>query len=376
MIPEISLPGVLTPMMLDKDPLIDINEVLGRFDYSIKESQILHLTDDILKPSIKKLLNDRGLIIEKIDVWRWAVDSQRNVPPHTDGKYSALRGRAAGLNWGLDNNSGVEFYDTNSGTTELEDVSDGRQHTLWYFPKGTNPIITWKNQYPSLINPQVPHKIIGEPGSYRHSITIKFLGNPSYDTVLKKLWDLREDVDFWPVDMSIEDFQILTQMVTRLEESMPTIDTGMSGYNLPRDIEFETFLKKFIKKPIKSMRIFNYKEGAGAKMHIDYDNTIKISPAYGLNIPIYGSDNCYINFYKNLGGIIERWEDSVGSFLWVSDESKVFPSSTLLINKPYLIRINIPHSVNIADNSKRKVLSIRFLDDTTSLPSEIAKLTN
>ncbi len=362
-------------MMLDKDPLIDAKEVFGRFNYNLKESQILHLTDDVLKPEIRKLFNDRGLIVEKVDVWRWSTDSQKNVPPHTDGNYSTLRGRAAGLNWGFDDITGVEFYDIDCGTTELEDVSDGRQHTLWYFPKDTQPLITWKNRYPSLINPQTPHKVVGPEGSYRHSITIKFLGNPSYNTVLEKLWDLREDVDFWPVDISVDDIQILKTIIERVEQSIEKFDAGMSGYNLPKDTELEDFLKRFIKKPIKSMRVFNYKEGAGANMHIDYDRTLKKSPAYGLNIPLFGSENSYINFYKNLGGTKEQWHESVGSFLWVSDESKVFSSSTLLIDKPYLIRINIPHAVDIKDKVKRKVLSVRFLDDYDCLPSDIIKLT-
>lgn len=376
LIPNTSIPGVLTPLRIDPQPLIDIKEILGRFDYTKKDlTEILHLNDNILKPEIKKLFNDRGLEIEKIDVWKWSINSQKNVSPHTDGNYFNKEGRAAGINWGFDNVTGVNFYDPSLGSTTDVELKDNktRSHTLWSYENDTQPLTTWNNKYPSLINPQIPHKIVGPENSYRCSITIKFLGNPSYNTVLEKLWDLREDIDFWPVDMNQKDVNVLAEMITRLEESMSKSDAGMSGYNLPRDTEIENFLKQFIKKPIKSMRIFNYKEGAGADLHIDYDNVLKESPTYGLNIPIFGSDNCYIDFYKNLGGIIEKWADSVGSFSWVEDESKVFHSSQLLINKPYLIRINIPHKVKITDNAKRKVLSVRFKDDYNDLPTDIVK---
>jgi hypothetical protein len=370
MIPEIFLEGVVTPLNFTKDPLLSKNDVLSKF-LNKKGNQILHFTEDILKPEIKKILNERGLKIEKVDVWRWDINFEFPAPAHTDGDYRNNMGRKVGLNWGLDSDTGVEFFDTINGTINFESEIDGRTHTLWSYPSGTLPLITWKNKFPSLINTQVPHHITGPKNSFRYSITIKFLGNPSYDDVLTKLWDVRLDKDFWQVDLAVADFDFLKMFILNFEKENNITNTNLSAYNLPRDSELLKVLKKYCKKEIKAMRVFTYQAGANAKKHIDYDHVLKVSPAYGLNIPLYGSNNCYIDFYKNLGDVVEKWADGTGSFLWPSDESLVYYSSTVQINQPYLIRINIPHAVRIEDSCERKVLSVRFNDSKLDNPSDI-----
>lgn len=370
---RITLPGVVTPLSIDKNPLINQAAIFEKFDQTKKGNQVLHYTDEILKPEVKKIINDRGLKIEKIDVWKWSVDLEKNAPAHTDGA-SYPNGRKVGLNWGLtDNQSCVEFYDASLGKPETEYEPDGREHTLWHFPNGTTPSIVWDSTFPSLINPQVPHHIIGQPGSFRYSMTIKFINNPSYNFVLEKLWDLREDIDSWEVKIVKEDFDELSCIINELEKSIVPIEDTVSSYVLPRDPALIRLIEKFIKKPIKTIRLINYREGGDAKIHIDYDNVLKASPSYALNIPLYGSEHCYIDFYKNLGGVKELWHEGTGSYLLPCDDSKVFLNSTLLINKPHLLRINVPHAVRITNKSKRKVLSIRFIDDYNDLPSDIVK---
>jgi len=385
MIPEISLSNVLTPLKIDISPLIDQDSIFKQFDNNLKNHQVLHLTDSILKPEIKTLINNRGLIIEKIDVWRWNTDVERNGPPHTDGDYEKSKGRKAGLNWGLDNETGVEFYDVTFGNTQFESVSDGRTHTLWNFPKNVLPLITWKNKFPSLINTQIPHHIVGPVGSIRYSMTIKFLNNPGYDTILKKLWDLREDLDGWKVSIDNQDLDNIKEIVEEVESQMTIDNTGLHvGYNLPRDKRLLNIMEKFTNKRIKSFRIFSYKKNATLEIcrqhklnqqdpkhcHIDYDNFLKVSPKYALNIPLYGSNESYVDFYKNLGNTVEKFHTDAGSYLLPEDYTKVFFSSSIKLNVPYLIRTDIPHLVRIEDNVERKVLSIRFWDDN-GMPSEI-----
>jgi hypothetical protein len=374
MIPNLSYPGILTPLNLDPKPFIDQDAVLSQFDPKIREHQILHLAMDVLKPSIIRAFLSRGLIIEKVDVWRWNLTAASTVHPHTDGDFNKNNGRRVGVNWNLfDDLSGVEFYNTDAGQTVYEQVPDGRHHTFWIFPKGTQPLITWRGKYPSLINPQAPHFIVGPHESYRHSVTIKIKDNPSYDDVLEKMWDLRIDRDFWPADISSDTVNRINSIVTRLENThnLQIPQGNMSAYNVPNDLELIAIFSKFCKKPIKSFRVFRYKAGASANMHIDYDSYIKQFPAYALNIPLYGSDKCEINFYKNMGEFSEVMDQHAGSKMIPTDDTLVYPSSTLHITSPHLIRINTPHEVRIRDNAERKVLSVRFVDNELDNPTDI-----
>jgi hypothetical protein len=374
MIPALVYPGILIPLNLDPKPFVDQDAVVSLFNPAIKEHQILHLAMDVLKPSIIRAFLSRGLLIEKVDVWRWSLTQAATAQPHTDGDFEKNNGRQVGINWSLfDDTSGVEFYNTNDGQTVYEQVPDGRHHTFWNFPKDTQPLVTWYGKYPSLINPQTPHFIIGPHGSYRHSVTIKIKDNPSYEDVLKKMWDLRIDHDFWPADISSDIVNRINSIVTRLENThdLKIPQGNMSAYNVPKDLELIAIFSKFCKKPIKSFRIFKYKAGASANMHIDYDSHIKQFPAYALNIPLYGSDKCEINFYKNMGEFSEVMDPHAGSKMIPTDDSLVYPSSTLHITSPHLIRINVPHEVQIRNNAERKVLSVRFVDNELDNPTDI-----
>lgn len=371
MIPNLSYPGILTPLNLDPHPLLDQDAVLSKFDPSDLEHQILHLDQDVLKPSIVEALVSRGLIIEKVDVWRWNLDKERDFTPHSDGDITRA-GRKVGINWNLlTDNSGVEFYDINQGMPVYEEVSDGRSHTLWTFPPEVKPLVVWRSRYPSLINTQSPHRVTGPAGTFRYSVTLKIIPNITYRAIQSTLWDLRADYDFWPVSIDTNIIEQISNAVTRLEQSVTIPEGNLVAYNLPNDIELLKIFYKFCKKPIKSFRIFKYAEGATANLHIDYDATVKQSPAYALNIPLYGSNNAEIIFYKNMGEVKEVNDANTGSRLVPTDHSLVHRSSSLSITTPHLIRTNIPHEVRIHDNSNRKVLSVRFMDDKLDNPTDI-----
>lgn len=374
MIPELSYPSILTPLNLDPHPFNDKQSVLLQFNPAIAGHQVLHLKQDVLKPSIQEAITSRGLEIEKVDVWRWNLDKEKQFTPHTDGKFEDNSGRKVGINWNLfEDSSGVEFYDSNVGQTVYEEVPDGRTHTLWTFPEGTDPLVIWRSRYPSLINPQAPHHVIGPAGGYRHSITIKIKGNPTFDYVQDKLWDLRIDKDFWASHITPEDELKISSIVRRLESTvdLKIPDGNLAAYNLPKDPELMAVFSKFCKKTIKNFRVFRYKSGARAHLHIDYDGNLKQFPAYALNIPLYGSNNCEINFYKNMGGLTELGDKDTGTRMVPTDNNLVYPSSTLSITTPHLIRINIPHEVYIHNNSERKVLSVRFIDTELDNPTDI-----
>jgi hypothetical protein len=374
MIPALAYPGILTPLNLDPKPFVDQDAVVSLFNPAIKEHQILHLTMDVLKPSIIRAFLSRGLLIEKVDVWRWSLTQAATAQPHTDGDFEKNNGRRVGINWSLfDDTSGVEFYNTDTGQTVYEEVPDGRSHTFWNFSKDTQPLVTWYGRYPSLINTQTPHFIIGPCGSYRHSVTIKIKDNPGYEDVLKKMWDLRIDHDFWPANIDILTVNQIANIVARIENNAEFLipDGSFVAYNLPADIELLKIFYQFCKKPIKNFRVFKYTSGAKAQMHIDYDANLKKSPAYALNIPLYGSNNTEITFYKNMGGVVENNYGPAGSSLSPSDKSLVYRSSSLYITCPHLIRTNILHEVDIHDTTDRKVLSVRFMDDELDNPTDI-----
>jgi hypothetical protein len=371
MIPNLSYPGILTPLNLDPQPLLDQDAVLLQFDSSNAEHQVLHFDQNVLKPSIVTALITRGLLIEKVDVWRWNLDKEKDFTPHSDGD-GTRNGRRVGINWNLlADDSGVEFYDTNQGAPIFEEVPDGRSHTLWTFPPETKPLVVWKSRWPSLINTQVPHRVTGPAGAFRYSVTLKIGPNTTYRAIQSSLWDLRADYDFWSANINSETIEQISNIVTRLENSITIPEGNLVAYNLPTNINLLKIFYKFCKKPIKSFRVFKYKGGARANLHIDYDATVKQSPAYALNIPLYGSNNSEIIFYKNMGKVKEINDNETGSRLVPTDDSLVYRNSSLSITTPHLIRTNIPHEVRIHDNSDRKVLSVRFIDSELDNPTEI-----
>lgn len=377
MIPGISEPNTLIPLDIDADPLVDRLEILSRFAQDNK-SQVLHLTQDILKPTVLKMINDRGLEIDKIDVWRWNLTNSRTGVPHTDGQYGNGTGRNVGMNWSLENDgSGVEFFDAALGTQEFEDLID-RSHASWIFPKGTEPTVVWNNRYPSLINTQVPHLVTGADGTFRYSMTIKFKGNPTFDIVATKLWDLRLDSDDWDVPVSNEDWQTIKDEVITIEQKegvVPNLTTNIISYKLPTELSGKiiSVLSRFSKRKVKSLRIFIMKPGFKAGMHIDYDQWLDVIPRYAMNFPLYGCEDSFVEFHRNTG---EQGRDSneatgVGGYLYPKDYSKVFHNSTLYMLTPKLVRIDVPHVVDNFSNHERKILSVRFFEEPGDLPSHI-----
>ena len=98
---------------------------------TIKDVQVFHMTEEILKPSVLRILKSKGLYIEKIDVWGWNLSESSKSPPHTDGDFSTDTGRKVGLNWSLStDNSSVDFFDHAQGSPRFENLGD-RSHTFW-----------------------------------------------------------------------------------------------------------------------------------------------------------------------------------------------------------------------------------------------------
>jgi hypothetical protein len=373
MIPNLSYPGILTPLNLDPQPLVNRDAVLSQFDLSNSKHQILHLDQSVLKPDIINALFKRGLIIEKVDIWRWNLSLSNGADPHSDGPTDGT-GRSVGVNWSMfSDDSGVEFYDNSEGNTVYEEMPDGRTHTSWLFPTETPPLVVWRSRYPSLINTQAPHRVVGPPGSFRYSITLKLKPNLTYSAMQARLWDLRVDHDYWPANIDISTVKQIANIVARIENNAEFLIPAGSfvAYNLPADAELLKIFYQFCKKPIKNFRVFKYTSGAKAHMHIDYDANLKKSPAYALNIPLYGSDNSEIIFYKNMGGLIEVTDSKTGSRLKATDVNLVYRSSSLYITSPHLIRTNILHEVDIHNTTDRKVLSVRFMDDELDNPTDI-----
>jgi hypothetical protein len=378
MIPGISYPDTLIPLDIDIDPLIDKQSILSTFDISNDGHQVLHLTESILKPSVLKILNDRNINIDKIDVWRWHLTKTQTVAPHTDGNYKDRTARQVGLNWSLaEDGSTVDFYDTTNGSYKFEDLVT-RSHATWRFPEGTEPMIQWNNRYPSLINTQVPHNVAGPVGNFRYSMTIKIKGNPTFLEVADRLWDLRLDTDCWKAPINDEEWEIIKNEVIdieKIEGIVPTHTTSISSYKLPTEHAHK--IKEIInirtKRKLKSLRIFKMKPRCKSGLHIDYDQWMKIFPRYALNIPLYGCEDSFIEFHRNTGEQVadSNEESGAGGYFYPKDYTKVFYNSTLNMLTPTLVRIDVPHTVDNFSDHERKILSIRFFEEVGDLPSNI-----
>lgn len=378
MIPGISYTDVLVPLDIDLEPLKDKQEVFSKFNFNDDQHQVLHLTDDILKPEIKEIINSRNLQISKIDVWRWNLTKTQGVYPHTDGNYGDPTSRQVGMNWSLaDDKSTVDFYDVTAGSYKFENLVT-RSHATWTFPAGTDPIVQWNGRYPSLLNTQVPHNVTGPIGGFRYSMTIKFKDNPTFDTVLEKMWDLRLDLDSWETPITDDEWKTIRQEVIALESIegvVPNIDTKIISYKLPTEHapRINEILEKRAKRKLKSLRIFIMKPGYKAGMHIDYDQWLDVVPRYALNIPLTSCNDSFVEFHRNTGeqGRDSNAETGVGGYLYPKDYSKVYYNSRLYMLTPKLVRIDVPHIVDNFSNEERKILSIRFFEEENDLPSNI-----
>lgn len=377
MIPEISYPNVLVPVAFPTDPLVDKTSVMSKFDNGTG-LQVLHLKEDIIKPDVLKLINDRNLSIDKVDVWRWNLSMTKDQPPHTDGGYGDTKGRKAGLNWSLAfDNSSIDFYDIAYGTPRFETIED-RSHTFWKMTEGTKPLVSWRNKYPSVINTQTPHAITGPDGEFRYSMTIKFVGNPTFDEVIANLWDLRLDTDCWPLKITAEEIEIVKQEVINLEKLpnvVQNVGEKIASYKLPivPDSLLVKTLEKYCKRKFKSFRIFHMQPGVRAEMHVDYDQWLKIIPGYALNFPLFGCEDSSVEFFRNLGNQETKSHEKsgVGGYLYPTDLNKVFLNHILYMLEPHLIRVNVPHLVDNFSTHERKILSIRFFEEVDDLPSNI-----
>ncbi len=380
MIPGIFHPEVLIPLDFDLDPLVDKNQILGMFG-NIKDVQVFHMTEEILKPRVLRILKSKGLYIEKIDVWGWNLFESSKSPPHTDGDFSTGTGRKVGLNWSLStDNSTVDFFDHTQGSPRFENLGD-RSHTFWKMSENSVPLVSWKNKYPSLLNTQTPHLVRGPANEIRYSMTVKFKGNPSFDDVAKRLWDLRLDVDYWPVKFSKPDLDNILTAITDVEQQKNVVQNAghkISSYKLPLELSgnIVEILKKYTKRTVKSLRIFHMQPGYKTDLHIDYDKWLDKVPRYALNIPVFGCEESCVEFYRNLGSQDKLSNDTVGvgGYLYPTDMSQVFYSSSLYMLDPTLIRIDVPHLVNNFSNHERKILSVRFFEENKDLPSNIISL--
>lgn len=380
MIPGIFYPGVLIPLDFDLDPLVDKNQILGMFG-TIKDVQVFHMTEEILKPNVLRILKSKSLYIEKIDVWGWNLSESSKSPPHTDGDFFTDTGRKVGLNWSLSiDNSTVDFFNHTQGSPRFENLGD-RSHTFWQMNEQAVPLISWKNQYPSLLNTQTPHLVRGPANEIRYSMTIKFKGNPTFEQVAEKLWDLRLDLDYWTVNFSEKDLTDILTAVGQIENKdgvLQNLGHKISSYKLPLELSSDIvkILEKYTQRKIKSLRIFHMQPGYKTDLHIDYDQWLSIIPRYALNIPIFGCEDSCVEFYRNLGDHSQLSNDTVGvgGYLYPTDMSMVFHSSTLSMLRPTMIRIDVPHLVDNFSDHERKILSVRFFEENRDLPSNIIRL--
>ena len=171
-----------TPVRLDINPLVDINifEELGTIRYS-------KLPKDILKPSLLDILDNANLPILNVIVWQWNLKVDQLNPPHTDGDLRNNKiARAAGLNWLIEGDSALDFWNKDKLVPYYEEQPD-IFYTAWSNQNNLLPEVTCTS-FPAIVNPQIPHRVRSINGStIRKSIVIYFKDNVPYEETRNRL---------------------------------------------------------------------------------------------------------------------------------------------------------------------------------------------
>jgi hypothetical protein len=97
-------------------------------------------------------------------------------------------------------------------------------------------------------------------------------------------------------------------------------------------------------------------------IHIDGDDDIKINAA--INIPILGVEGSTHNWYDgdytlvltNVGDLVFH------QLVWTSEPTLV---SSLLLDQPYLVRVDQPHSASANNSHNRWIFTMRFVNNPT-----------
>ena len=175
--------------LIDSDTIVPLTEIPVEDNFVNKNT----LPSDVLNSDFYDFLKEKDLIVDRIIIWTWYCKNPHWA--HIDSNSQGVILESA-LNWTLNHNkSRVHFYDMPDVDKTVMfgnqiDTGWSTPNVTAYIPvnvKGIDPVATWDNRGPAIINTSVPHLIVAE--EIRTSCSLQFNKSQSIETLYKKLYD-------------------------------------------------------------------------------------------------------------------------------------------------------------------------------------------
>jgi hypothetical protein len=174
------------PLLIDPNPLKDLYGIFRAVENNVYTT----FEKDILKPELIELFDSRNLKVAKVVIWQWDLTFIHDHLPHTDGDVqNPKRTRVAGINWLIYGDSVVDFW-------KIENAkSIYRENSVIHFTEwdinNEMPYATWDGKIPSLVNPQIPHRVRKTgTDNIRRSVVVSFDNTIPFNVVKERLSDI------------------------------------------------------------------------------------------------------------------------------------------------------------------------------------------
>jgi hypothetical protein len=164
------------------------------------------------------------------------------------------------------------------------------------------------------------------------------------------------------VDIQRELFNEVEDVV--VNKTKPFFGKSFTKEEMTKFPVLQTYLDRISKFPLDEMRplkFFVSAPGVRGDLHYDYHTTSKV----GLNIPIFGGDNTYLNYYEtneeNVKLVMEEKKLIAQGYYYAPiDTTSLKQLAHLEFNAPYLVRTDIFHRSENLSRHYRVVVSIRW----------------
>jgi hypothetical protein len=164
------------------------------------------------------------------------------------------------------------------------------------------------------------------------------------------------------VDIQRELFKEVEDVV--VNKTKPFFGKSFTKEEMTKFPVLQTYLNKISKFPlheIRPLKFFVSGPGVRGDLHYDHHTTSKV----GLNIPIFGGDNTYLNYYEtneeNVKLVMEE-KKSIAQLAYYApiDTTSLKQLAHLEFNAPYLVRTDIFHRSENLSNQYRVIVTVRW----------------
>ena len=156
-----------------------------------------------------------------------------------------------------------------------------------------------------------------------------------------------------------------TAIIERFQELMPDVATQQSYICTREDnIWLASVLEPTVKSKLKSAIVFGQGPDNTQEIHVDgYDIDRKGASNWALNIPIANCNAGEMIWYSGKFHLSEAADKQGLKYLGINwDEEKQIQQS-VIVDKPTIVKIDVPHQVINHSDKRRLMLSVRFSPD-------------